>query len=186
MIYFAPTIIRAAGVPSIQVSILATAGIGVVNVIMTIVSMRLIDRVGRRPLLLTGIAGMTISLGALGFIFHRSVASGGLANLAVATLMIYVASFAISLGPIFWLMISEIYPSKLRGLAAGIASGTNWASNFIVSLTFLTLVQQLGASWTFWLYGFLALAAWFFSYYLVPETKGHILEEIAGFWHKKA
>ena len=98
VIYFAPTIIRSAGVSSIQVSILATAGIGVVNVLMTIVSMWLIDRVGRRPLLLTGIAGMTISLGALGFIFHRSAASGGLADLAVVTLMIYVASFAISLG----------------------------------------------------------------------------------------
>ena len=99
--------------------------------------------------------------------------------------MIYVASFAISLGPVFWLLISEIYPLKVRGLAAGIASGTNWASNFIVSLTFLTLVQRLGSSRTFWLYGLLALAAWLFSYYLVPETKGHTLEEIAGFWHKK-
>jgi SP family galactose:H+ symporter-like MFS transporter len=185
VIYFAPTIIRSAGASSIQVSILATTGIGVVNVLMTIVSMWLIDKVGRRPLLLTGIAGMTISLGALGFLFHRSAASGGLANLAVVTLMIYVASFAISLGPVFWLLISEIYPLKVRGLAAGIASGTNWASNFIVSLTFLTLVQRLGSSWTFWLYGLLALAAWFFSYYLVPETKGHTLEEIAGFWHRK-
>ena len=80
VIYFAPTIIRSAGLSSIQVSILATAGIGAVNVLMTIVSMWLIDRVGRRPLLLTGIAGMTISLGALGLIFHRSAASRELAT----------------------------------------------------------------------------------------------------------
>ena len=152
---------------------------------MTVVSMWLIDRVGRRPLLLTGIAGMTISLGALGYIFHLSAATRGLANLAVITLMIYVASFAISLGPIFWLLISEIYPLEIRGLAAGIASGANWTSNFVVSLTFLTLIQRLGSSWTFWLYGLLSLAAWFFSYYLVPETRGHTLEEISGFWHKK-
>lgn len=184
VIYFAPTIIRSAGASSIQVSILATAGIGLVNVIMTIVSMWLIDRVGRRPLLLTGIAGMTVSLGVLGFLFQRNAGSGGMANFAVVTLMIYVASFAISLGPVFWLLISEIYPPRIRGLAAGIASGTNWASNFVVSLTFLTLVQRLGSSWTFWLYGFLALAAWFFSYHLVPETKGHTLEEISSFWHK--
>ena len=186
VIYFAPTIIRSAGISSIQVSILATAGIGVVNVIMTIVSMWLIDRAGRRPLLLTGIAGMTFSLGILGYIFHLPVAGGGLANFAVITLMVYVASFAISLGPVFWLLISEIYPLKIRGLAAGIASGANWTSNFIVSLTFLTLVQTLGASWTFWLYGLLALGSWFFSYYLVPETKGHSLEEISNFWHKKS
>ena len=185
VIYFAPTIIRSAGISSIQVSILATAGIGIVNVIMTIVSMWLIDRVGRRPLLLTGIAGMTVSLGVLGYIFHLPVAGGGPANLAVITLMVYVASFAISLGPVFWLLISEIYPLKIRGLAAGIASGANWTANFIVSLTFLTLVQTLGASWTFWLYGLLALGSWFFSYYLVPETKGHTLEEISSFWHKK-
>jgi SP family galactose:H+ symporter-like MFS transporter len=87
VIYFAPTIIRTAGASSIQVSILATAGIGVVNVLMTIVSMWLIDRVGRRPLLLIGITGMAISLGVLGFLFRRSAASGGLAKLAVVTLM---------------------------------------------------------------------------------------------------
>jgi SP family galactose:H+ symporter-like MFS transporter len=101
--------------------------------------------------------------------------------IAVITLMVSVASFAISLGPVFWLLISEMYPLKVRGLAAGIASGANWASNFIVSLTFLTLVQTLGASSTFWLYGLLALSSWFFSYYLVPETKGHTLEEVSNF-----
>lgn len=182
VIYYAPTIIRSAGVSSIQASILATAGIGVVNVIMTIVSMWLIDRAGRRPLLLTGIAGMTITLGALGFVFLSNRRS--LASFAVVTLMVYVTSFAISLGPVFWLLISEIYPLKIRGLAAGIAAGTNWTSNFVVSLTFLTRLQRLGSNWTFWLYGLLSLAAWFFSYYLVPETKGHTLEEIEHFWHK--
>jgi nitrate/nitrite transporter NarK len=115
---------------------------------------------------------MTISLGVLGYIFHLSGDRGGLANLAVITLMVYVASFAISLGPVFWLLISEIYPTKVRGLAAGIASGANWTSKFVVSLTFLTLVQQLGSSWTFWLYGLLSLSAWFFSYYLVRRRKG--------------
>ena len=104
--------------------------------------------------------------------------------MAVVSMMLYVAAFAISLGPVFWLLISEIYPTKIRGLAAGVASGANWTSNFVVSLTFLTLVQHLGSSWTFWLYGLLSLAAWFFSYYLVPETKGHTLEEIQVFWRE--
>jgi len=185
IIYYAPSIIRSAGISSIRGSILATAGIGLVNVIMTLVSMWLIDRVGRRPLLLTGIAGMMISLGALGFVFHGSVKSRGFADFAVIILMMYVASFAISLGPIFWLLISEIYPLKIRGLAAGIAAGANWTSNFVVSLTFLMLLDLLGPSSTFWLYGVLALGAWLFSYYLVPETKGRTLEEIEGIWRKK-
>jgi sugar porter (SP) family MFS transporter len=185
IIYYAPYIIRTAGISSIQGSILATAGIGTVNVVMTLVSMWLIDRVGRRPLLLTGIAGMIVSLGALGYIFHLSAKGGGFAELAVIILMVYVASFAISLGPIFWLLIAEIYPLKIRGLAAGIAAGTNWAANFAVSLTFLSLLKLLGPSVTFWLYGVLAIGSWLFSYYLVPETKGRSLEEIERFWHKK-
>ena len=184
IINYAPYIIRTAGISSIQGSILATAGIGTVNVVMTLVSMWLIDRVGRRPLLLTGIAGMIVSLGALGYIFHHSK-GGEFAGLAVVILMFYVASFAISLGPIFWLLIAEIYPLKIRGLAAGIAAGTNWLANFAVSLTFLSLLKLLGPSLTFWLYGLLAIGSWLFSYYLVPETKGRSLEEIEAVWHKK-
>ena len=182
VIYYAPTIIQAAGIPSASGAILATAGIGLVNVIMTVVSMWLIDRVGRRPLLLIGIAGMAISLGVLGSVFRVSARSSAVSELAVITLMAYVASFAISLGPIFWLLIAEIYPLRIRGGAEGIAAGANWAANFLVSLTFLTLVQMFGPSQTFWLYGVLAVAAWIFSYYLVPETKGRTLEEIENSW----
>jgi SP family galactose:H+ symporter-like MFS transporter len=176
VIYYAPTILQSAGMSSASGAILATAGIGVVNVIMTLVSMWLIDRVGRRPLLLTGTAGIIITLGILGLAFAMSGA--GLARVAVVTLMAYVASFAISLGPIFWLLISEIYPLRIRGLAEGTAAASNWAANLLVSLTFLTLVLALGPARTFWLYGLLAIASWIFSYYLVPETKGRTLEEI--------
>jgi MFS transporter, SP family, galactose:H+ symporter len=182
VIYYAPRIIQSAGISSASGAILATAGIGLVNVVMTIVSMWLIDRAGRRPLLLTGIAGMTASLGVLGWVFHLPARSGGIAEIALITLMAYVASFAISLGPIFWLLISEIYPLRIRGGAEGIAAGANWASNFLVSVTFLTLLQSLGPSKTFWLYGVFAVAAWFFSYFLVPETKGRTLEEIESSW----
>jgi hypothetical protein len=108
-----------------------------------------------------------------------------LAWVAVVTLMAYVAFFAISLGPIFWLLISEIYPLKIRGLAEGTAAGTNWIFNLLVSITFLSLVEALGPSWTFWVYGLLAVASWFFSYYLVPETKGRTLEEIERSWHAR-
>jgi SP family galactose:H+ symporter-like MFS transporter len=183
VIYYAPTIIQSAGIPSASGAILATVGIGVVNVVMTIVSMWLIDRVGRRPLLLIGIAGMIVSLGVLGLMF---AIYHGLAWLAVVCLMADVASFAISLGPIFWLLISEIYPSKIRGLAEGTAASANWAANLLVSLTFLTLLSALGPSRTFWLYGLLGIGSWIFSYYLVPETKGRTLEEIELFWHSRS
>jgi sugar porter (SP) family MFS transporter len=177
VIYYAPLIVQSAGIPTASGAILATAGIGLVNVLMTIVAMWLIDHVGRRPLLLIGIAGMIFSLGVLGFVF-RMPAGGALAWLAVVTLMVYVASFAISLGPIFWLLIAEIYPLRVRGIAEGSAAGVNWAFNFLVSLTFLTLVELLGPSLTFWVYALLGIGSWLFSYYLVPETKGRTLEEI--------
>ncbi|SRR5579875_2369558 len=185
VIYYAPKIIQSAGISSASGAILATAGIGLVNVVMTIVSMWLIDRVGRRPLLLVGIAGMVASLGVLGYAFYAPTHGHSFATVAVVTLMCYVAAFAISLGPIFWLLIAEIYPLKIRGSAEGVAAGANWAANFAVSVTFLTLVESIGASWSFWLYAGLAVAAWIFSFLLVPETKGRTLEEIEAAWRAR-
>ena len=185
VIYYAPLIIQSAGISSESGAILATAGIGVVNVLMTIVAMWLIDRVGRRPLLLVGTAGMVATLGLLGLAFHMSGKSGALVWLAVISMMVYVASFAISLGPIFWLLISEIYPLKIRSSSEGLAAAFNWGSNLLVSLTFLTLLQMIGSARTFWLYGLFAIAAWIFSYFRVPETKGRTLEEIEEFWRAR-
>ena len=185
VIYYAPLIIQSAGISSASGAILATAGIGVVNVLMTVVAMWLIDRVGRRPLLLVGIAGMVATLGLLGLVFHMSEKSGALVWIAVISMMAYVASFAISLGPIFWLLISEIYPLKIRSSSEGLAAAFNWGSNLLVSLTFLTLLQMIGAASTFWLYGLFAVAAWIFSYFRVPETKGRTLEEIEKFWRAR-
>ncbi len=184
VIYYAPLIVQSAGISSASGAILTTAGIGTVNVLMTIVSMWLIDRIGRRPLLLTGIAGMVVTLGVLGWAFHSASPSGALSWLAVISIMVYVASFAISLGPIFWLLIAEIYPLKVRSSTEGVAATFNWGSNLLVSLTFLTLLGAIGATRTFWLYGVFAIGAWLFSFYLVPETKGHTLEQIEAFWRK--
>lgn len=186
VIYYAPKILQSAGFTSASGAILATAGVGVVNFAMTIVAMFLVDRAGRRPLLLVGVAGMTVTLAALALSFRFSTESNSLAWLALICLMGYVASFAISLGPIFWLLIAEIYPLKVRGLAEGTAATFNWASNLIVSLTFLTLLERLGPSATFALYAFAAVASWLFSYYLVPETKGRTLEQIEAFWRAGA
>jgi len=185
VIYYAPLIIQSAGISSASGAILATAGIGLVNVLMTIVAMWLIDRMGRRPLLLVGIAGMAITLGLLGLAFYVSGKSVALVWLAVISMMVYVGSFAISLGPIFWLLISEIYPLKIRNSTEGLSAAFNWGSNLLVSLTFLTLLQMIGPTRTFWLYGLLAVAAWIFSYFRVPETKGRTLEEIEEFWRSR-
>ena len=95
---------------------------------------------------------------------------------------IYVACFAFGLGPIFWLLISEIYPLKVRGAAMSAVTVTNWAMNLIVAVTFLSLVSFLGHAFTFWLYGVIAIGAWIFFYKLVPETKGKTLEQIEEHW----
>jgi SP family galactose:H+ symporter-like MFS transporter len=184
VIYYAPTIFQFAGITSASSAILATVAVGVVNVIFTVVAIALLDRVGRRPLLLIGLAGMTFSLTLLGAVFFLPSLLSSLGDLAVVGLMLYVASFAIGLGPVFWLLISEVYPLRVRGLAMSIASEANWGSNLIIALTFLTLVQVLGRSGTFWLYALVGVGAWIFAFLLVPETKGKTLEEIEEHWRK--
>ncbi|WP_276255310.1 sugar porter family MFS transporter [Halomontanus rarus] len=177
VIYYAPTILESTGFAD-TASILATVGIGVVNVAMTVVAILLIDRTGRRPLLLSGLAGMTVMLGVLGVAFYVPGLSGLVGWIATGSLMLYVAFFAIGLGPVFWLLIAEIYPMQVRGTAMGTVTVVNWAANLLVSLTFLRLVDVFGQSGTFWLYGGLSFLALVFCYQLVPETKGRSLEEI--------
>ena len=177
IIYYAPTILKETGFGA-SASILATVGVGVVNVLLTVVAIWLVDRVGRRPLLLFGLIGMIISLVLLGLAFLLPALSGVVGVLSTVCLMLFVASFAVSLGPVFWLMISEIYPLKVRGSAMSVATIANWASNFVVALTFLSLVEALGQTATFWLYALVSIGAWFFVYFLVPETKGRTLEKI--------
>ena len=181
VIYYAPTIFKFAGLSSASVAILASVGVGVVNVALTVVAMQLIDRVGRRPLLLVSLAGMALSLFILGLAFSLPQLSGTLGWIAVASLMVYVGSFAVGLGPVFWLMLSEIYPLRIRGRAMSVGTAANWCANLIVALSFLTLTQVLGKPATFWLYGFVSIGAWFFAFFLVPETKGKTLEQIEAY-----
>ena len=186
VIYYAPTIFQFAGLHSQAAAILATAGVGVVNVLFTIVSLWLLDRVGRRPLLLYGLVGMILSLGVLGFAFMSPNLAQGLALIALICVMLYVACFAIGLGPVFWLMISEIYPLKIRGRAMAVATVMNWGSNLLVALTFLTMLRSLGRPGTFWLYALTGVLAWVFVFKLVPETKGKTLEQIEAQWRGSA
>jgi MFS family permease len=177
VIYFAPTIFQTAGLSSAATSILATAGVGAVNVIMTIVAMRLIDRLGRRQLLFWSLGGMTATLLVLSGAFYLG-ASGDFAWIAVASVAAFVGFFAIGLGPVFWLLISEIFPLALRGRAMSLATVANWGFNLIVSATFLDLVIAAGNAGTFLIYAAFSLLALAFVVVMVPETKGHSLEQI--------
>lgn len=182
VIYYAPTIFKFAGFQSASASILAAVGLGVVMLCSHVAAIFLLDRVGRRPLLLVGIAGQVVGLAALGAAFHFKQLSSSIGDIAIGSLVVYVACFAFGLGPIFWLLISEIYPLAVRGAAMSVATVANWGMNLVVAVTFLTLVSAVGHAWTFWIYDVITVGAWLFIYKLVPETKGKTLEQIEAHW----
>ena len=171
VIYYAPTIFKFAGFQSTGASILAAVGLGVVMLCSHVAAIFLIDHVGRRPLLLIGVAGQIVGLAALGAAFHFKQLSSSVGDIAVGSLVVYVACFAFGLGPVFWLLISEIYPLAVRGAAMSTATVANWAMNLGVAVTFLTLVDAVGHSATFWIYAAITVCAWVFIYKLVPRPK---------------
>jgi SP family galactose:H+ symporter-like MFS transporter len=177
VIYYAPGIFQSAGLSSASVSILATAGVGVVNVIMTVIAMWLMDKAGRRALLLWGLAGMTVMLLVLAAGFALG-SKGAVAYITVASVAAYVGFFAIGLGPVFWLLISEIFPLAVRGRGMSVATVANWGSNFLVTLVFPPLVAWLGSAAAFLIFAVLSVGAFGFTYARVPETRGRSLEEI--------
>jgi sugar porter (SP) family MFS transporter len=182
VIYYAPTIFKFAGITATGPAILAGAALTMVMWLFHVLAIFLLDRVGRRPLLLVGVAGQVIGLAILGAAFRFHQLESIKSYVAIGGLVIYVACFAFGLGPIFWLLISEIFPLKVRGAAMSTVTVTNWALNLVVAVTFLTLVGLLGHAGTFWLYGGIAIGAWVFFYLLVPETKGKTLEQIEEHW----
>ena len=177
VIYYDVDIFERAGIVDASGAIWAAVAVALANVLSTLIAIRYVDRLGRRPLLMLGLGGMAISLVVLGgaFLFEGDVAS----TLSIVSLMAYVICFAFSLGPIVWVLISEIYPQAVRGPAMSFATMVNWASNLLVALTFLTLLDTLGESATFWLYAGICVLAIVFVYTKVPETKGKTLEQIA-------
>lgn len=178
VIYYAPSLLQGAGFGN-SGALLANVVNGAINVIMTIVAVWLLDKVGRRPLLLAGTAGMAVGMivTALSFL-GGSTLTGGLAVVAIVGLFFYTGSFAIGLGPVFWLLIAEIYPLKIRGAAMSVASMANWAANFVVTISFLTLISAISGVGVFFLFGFLTLVALVYFWRRVPETKGRSLQEI--------
>ena len=179
VIYYGPQVFQMAGIASNQASILATALVGAVNVLLTLVAIFFVDRIGRKPLLYAGLTGMFVGLSVLAFAFAQPHLHGSLATIALVSLMVYVGSFAYSFGPILWLLISEIFPLQSRGLGMSICTVGNWLANLAVSLFFLSMVQALGRSVTFGIYAALCIVTIVVVARGVPETKREILEHIS-------
>jgi MFS family permease len=180
IIYYGPQIFALAGTASHSSAILATFAVAIVNVIGTVVGILLVDRVGRKPLLYVGVSGMTVALLALAFAFsHNATLGASLGAIAIACLMVYIACFAFSLGAIAWILVAEVFPLRVRG--RGMAAGTigSGISNFIVSFTFLSLIEAIGSARTFAIYGAMSIVTLLFVRFVVPETRGRDLESIS-------
>jgi MFS transporter, SP family, galactose:H+ symporter len=185
IIYYAPQIFQRAGLDSAATALAATIGIGVINVMSTLIAIWLVDRIGRKPLLLAGLVGMTGSLAALGVALRFGSTIGvnpdWIPPMTVGFIGLYIVCFAFSLGPVVWLMISEIFPNHARARAAASSTAANWTANFLVSLSFPVLQVMLGPSIWF-LYAAMGAAAFVFIIGYVPETKGKSLEDISRQW----
>jgi sugar porter (SP) family MFS transporter len=178
VIYYAPTILKDAGFSS-SAAILATTGIGILNMLVTLCALLLIDRVGRRPLLLIGISGVLLALIVLGAAYLLPGGPSGAGVLLVAGLLVYIASFAASLGIAIWLLNSEVYPLEVRGKGAAAGAFTHWVLDFVIASTVLTLIATITPTGMFWFYGLFAILGIVFVLRRVPETKGKTLEEVS-------
>ncbi|KAF2548732.1 hypothetical protein F2Q70_00024083 [Brassica cretica] len=175
VLYYAPSILQTAGFSAATDATRISILLGLLKLVMTGVAVIVIDRLGRRPLLLGGVSGMMISLLLLGsyYIFYNTVPA-----VAVVALLLYVGCYQLSFGPIGWLMISEIFPLKLRGRGISIAVLVNFGTNALVTFAFSPLKELLGAGVLFCGFGVICVVSLFFIYFIVPETKGLTLEEI--------
>jgi len=180
ILYYGPKIFGLAGASSDKGAIFATFIVAAVNVLATVIALLLVDRIGRKPLLYVGVGGMTISLLVLSYGFQHQASLGpALGGVALASLVVYITCFAFSMGPIAWILASEVFPLRLRGRGVAAATLGSGTSNFFVSLTFLSLLQFLGAPLVFLVYAGFCVVTLLFVRFVVPETKGCELESIS-------
>jgi sugar porter (SP) family MFS transporter len=181
--YYAPEIFKQLGAGT-DIALLQTVVVGAFNVAFTIVAIRNVDRLGRKPLLIVGAAGMGLCLFGLGLAAYYATTAVWVLLFVVG----YIACFALSLGPVVWVVLSEIYPTRIRGRAMGIATLLLWSANFLVSQTFpiinehAWLVNTFHHAFPFWLYAVFCAVTIAVVALLVPETKGKSLEEIERLW----
>ncbi|KAL6501016.1 Vacuolar glucose transporter 1 [Orobanche hederae] len=175
VLYYAATIFQSAGFSAASDATKVSILLGVLKLVMTGVAVLVVDRLGRRPLLLGGVSGIAISLFLLGSYYSYL---DDIHAVAVVALLVYVGCYQLSFGPIGWLMISEIFPLRLRGRGLSIAVLINFGANAIVAFAFSPLKELLGAGIVFFIFGGIALLSLVFIFFIIPETKGLTLEEI--------
>jgi SP family xylose:H+ symportor-like MFS transporter len=202
VLYYAPAIFKDMGAKT-DASLLSTIYVGIVNLAFTILAILLVDRFGRKPLMLVGALIMAAAMGSLGLLFFtnlREVELNGLltnqfespfaAYAAFVLILIYIAAFAMSWGPVAWVLLSEIFPNRIRGRAMAVATGVMWISNLLISWTFPNLnnssylTSRFNHGFSYWIYGLMGLLAAVFVYRYVPETKKKTLEELEKLWKK--
>jgi MFS transporter, SP family, xylose:H+ symportor len=182
-LYYAPEIFKKLGAGT-DAALLQTITVGAVNLLFTLVAIYTVDRWGRKPLMVTGAAGMGLCLLAMGWASYCQQTD----LWALLCILGYIACFALSVGPVTWVVLSEIFPTRLRGRALGLATFCLWTANFIVSQTFPMmnenrwLVDRFHHAFPFWVYGALCFVEVLFVWRFVPETKGRSLEEIEQMW----
>ncbi|PWY53975.1 sugar porter family MFS transporter [Legionella qingyii] len=176
VMYYGPVIFESVGFYPVTNAILATFCMGAVNFLFTLLTLFYIDTLGRRFLLLSGTMIAALSLFVVCLLFNTPLP--GQKFWILGALSVYVMGYCISVGSLFWVLISEIYPLSVRGLAMSIATVVQWGANFVVSISFLTIYQNLGEALSFAIFGSLCLMAFFFIYHFVPETTGISLEKI--------
>lgn len=177
-LYYAPIIFKLAGYTSIHDQMVGTILVGVINVITTIFAILFVDRFGRRPVLFVGCTCMILGFFTLGLMYYIGMSNEVLQHIGIIGLFVFIFGFAIALGPVVWILCSEIFPLKGRDAGITITTATNWAANWLVGISFLTLINLFGGSGTFWIYAVINLAIMIFIFFFVPETKGVSLEQI--------
>lgn len=178
IMYYAPEIFKASG-SGTSSALLQTICVGGINFLLTLIAIKYVDKLGRKKLLLIGSAGMCICLALVGWAFYHNVTSG---YWILAGILAYISFFAISLGPLTFVVISEIFPNHIRGRAMSAAIFFLWLSVYLVSQTFPMLLEGIGPAYTFWMYMALSALAFVFIWRSVPETKEKTLEEIQKMW----
>jgi sugar porter (SP) family MFS transporter len=181
ILYYAPRIFERAGFERIS-AIGQSTIVGIVNMIFTILAIALVDRIGRKPLLAVAAAGMGVSQVLIGIAFKSEAFSGSLILLLI---LLYIAFFALAMGPIVWVVLSEIFPTRMRGSAMAVATVALWIADFIVTLTFPVISDKLNESTAFWIYALMCAVDFVFILAVLPETKGKTLEEIEARWLHK-
>ncbi len=179
IMYYSTEIFRTAGAGD-KAAFISSFWIGLINLLFTFLAIGLVDKAGRKPLLIIGTAVQTIALSLVGWMFHAQASGIGLLLCVIA----FTAAFAMSMGPIGWLLCSEIFPGKVRGRAMSIAALAVWVSCAIVTQTFPMLKGSalIGPAKTFWIFAAVSLVSCLFIWLMVPETKGRTLEEIESHW----